>query len=90
MEVPEIRGTILGVPIMSIIVFWGAYWGPLIQGNYHIGDYIGNCYRAYYLHNLRMPQPQIGQLRRRQASSEPWAKVLGVKDLLGGSGGLSK
>ena len=34
---PKIRGTILGVPIMRIIVFWGLYWGPLILGNYHIG-----------------------------------------------------
>ena len=25
---PKIRGTILGVPIIRIIVFWGLYWGP--------------------------------------------------------------
>ena len=30
-------GTILGVPIIRIIVFWGLYWGALILGNYHIG-----------------------------------------------------
>ena len=33
---PKIRGTILGVPIIKIIVFWGLYWGPFILGNYHI------------------------------------------------------
>ena len=25
---PCIRGTILGVPIIRIIIFWGLYWGP--------------------------------------------------------------
>ena len=29
------RGTILGVPIMWIILLWGLYWDPLIYGNYH-------------------------------------------------------
>ena len=33
---PKIRGTLLGVPIIRIIVFWGLYWGPLILGNYPI------------------------------------------------------
>ena len=33
---PKIRGTILGVPILRIIVFGGLYWGPLILGNYQI------------------------------------------------------
>ena len=33
---PKIRGTLLGVPIIRIIVFWGLYWGPLILGNYQI------------------------------------------------------
>ena len=33
---PKIRGTILRVPIIGIIVYWGLYWGPLILGNYHI------------------------------------------------------
>ena len=27
---PKIWGTILGVPILRIIVYWGLYWGPLI------------------------------------------------------------
>ena len=29
-EFPKIRGTILGVPIIRTIVFWGLYWGPPI------------------------------------------------------------
>ena len=33
---PEIRCTILGVPIVRTIVFWGLHWGPIILGNYHI------------------------------------------------------
>ena len=33
---PKIRGTILGVPVMRAIVFWGLYRVPLIFGNYHI------------------------------------------------------
>ena len=24
---PKIRGTVLGVPIIRTIVFWGLYWG---------------------------------------------------------------
>ena len=34
---PKIGGTLLGVPIIRIIVFVGLYWGPLILGNYHLG-----------------------------------------------------
>ena len=34
---PKIRGTILGVPIIRTIVYWGLYWGPLFLGNYHLG-----------------------------------------------------
>ena len=33
---PKIRGTILGVPIIRTIVFWGLYWGSLILGNYQV------------------------------------------------------
>ena len=33
---PKIRGTILGVPIIRTMVFWGLYWGPPILGNYQI------------------------------------------------------
>ena len=37
---PKIRGTLLRVPIIRTIVFWGLYWGPLILGNYHIYIYM--------------------------------------------------
>ena len=30
------RGTLLGVPIIRTIVYWGLHWGPLILGNYHL------------------------------------------------------
>ena len=33
---PKIRGTILGVPRIRTIVFWGLYWGPPILGNYRV------------------------------------------------------
>ena len=36
-DFPKIWGTILGVPIIRFIVFWGLYWGPPILGNYHMG-----------------------------------------------------
>ena len=36
MKVPKIRGTVLGVPIIRIIVYWGLHWGPLILGNYQM------------------------------------------------------
>ena len=42
MGVSQNGGTILGVPIKRIMVFWGLYWGPPILGNYHIGDYMGS------------------------------------------------
>ena len=29
-EFPKIKGTILGVPIIRTIVFWGLYWDPSI------------------------------------------------------------
>ena len=32
---PKIRGTLLGVPMIRIIVLWDLYWGPLILGSYH-------------------------------------------------------
>ena len=38
---PKIRGTLLGVPIIRTIVFWGLYWGPPYFGKlpYHFGGY---------------------------------------------------
>ena len=35
-EFPKIRGTLLGVPIIRTLVFWGLYWGPLLLGDYQI------------------------------------------------------
>ena len=35
---PKIGGTILGVPIIRIIIYWGLYWGPPIYGNYRLGS----------------------------------------------------
>ena len=32
----KIRGTILAVPIIRIIIFWGPHWDPPIYGNYHM------------------------------------------------------
>ena len=29
------RDTLLGVPRIRTIVFWGLYWVPLVLGNYH-------------------------------------------------------
>ena len=34
-------GTLLGVPIIRIIIFLGIYWGPHILGNCHIRTIIG-------------------------------------------------
>ena len=36
MRVSQITGTILGVSIIGIVIFWGLFWGPPILGNYHI------------------------------------------------------
>ena len=33
---PKIMGTIIRVPIIRIIIFWGLHWGPPILGNYHM------------------------------------------------------
>ena len=35
---PKIRGTLLGVPMIRIIVFWGLYLGAPILGNYQISE----------------------------------------------------
>ena len=42
-RIPKIRGTLLGVPILRIIVYWGLYWGTPIFGNYHV------CFSVYDL-----------------------------------------
>ena len=35
-EEAKIRGTILGLPIVRIMVFGGLHWDPHIYGNYHL------------------------------------------------------
>ena len=40
---PKMSGTILGVPIIRIVTFWGLYWGPLILGNNHIRITVKDC-----------------------------------------------
>ena len=42
----KIRGIFLIA--VSTIVFWGLYWGPLIQGNYHMG--FCKASRVYAMH----------------------------------------
>ena len=56
---PKLGGTILGVPLIRTMVFWGLYWGPPNLGNYHmshnlnssksgdIRDCKGDYYRGY-------------------------------------------
>ena len=34
----KIGGTLLGVPILRTVVFWGLYWGPPILGHYQISS----------------------------------------------------
>ena len=39
-EFPKVMGTVLEVPMIRAIVYWGLYWGTLSLGNYHIYIYI--------------------------------------------------
>ena len=56
---PKFRGTILGVPIIRTIVYWGLYWGTLILGNYHLArlKHVEDT-AALALHALVGPGPQ--------------------------------
>ena len=71
---PKIRGTILGVPLIRIIVSWGLYWGPLILGNYHIHIYI-------YTHtrNYRDYIGIIGVHKEYRVGSGFWIQGLGFR-----------
>ena len=33
---PKLRGTVLGVPVLRTVVFWGLYWGSSVLGNYRM------------------------------------------------------
>ena len=64
MGVSQIRGTLLGDPIIRIIVYWGLYRGPPILGNYHIrsGQGLGlgvkhSAPNALYIHIYVYPEP---------------------------------
>ena len=70
---PKIRGTILGVPIIRIIVFWGLYWGPLILGNYHIGL----CFQVVVLMRFVLTL----QLREAASPQEPNERVVDLPNV---------
>ena len=61
---PKIRGTILGIPIIRTIVYWGLYWGPLILGNYHIFSRWYSQAGAYPVSGALYPQSAISPLSR--------------------------
>ena len=44
---PTIRGSLCGVPVIRINVFWGLYRGPPIYGNYYIPARYRNTPAAY-------------------------------------------
>ena len=48
---PKIRDTLLGGPLIRIIVYCGLYWGPPILGNYHMGI----CRSVYWFTVQRFP-----------------------------------
>ena len=71
---PNIRGTILGVPIIKTIIFLGLYWGPLILENYHMSREISNynlpCHHRQHLfhhqhHDVHLQSTAIVQHRSR-------------------------
>ena len=67
MGFPKIMSTILGVPIISTIVFGGLYWGPLILGNYHTAKPWFPKIKEYHLegpHNKDsiLGSPYLGKL----------------------------
>ena len=53
--VPKIRGTLLGVPKIRTIVFWGLYWGPPILGN----DYITTGLLSRFHSTTGKPRPSV-------------------------------
>ena len=52
---PQNRGTILGVPIIRIIIYWGLYWGPPILRNYHLGFRV----QVFGFQDSRVGRPQM-------------------------------
>ena len=62
---PKIKGTFLGVPIISTSVFWGLYWGPPIIGSYHVVSHV-----SYSLNSLYPPVHTTLGLQRVLSLSE--------------------
>ena len=61
-EFAKIRGTILGVPIIRVVVCWGLYWGPPILGNYHMGGGVqnyGSLKRYYNMSNMYVEDTKV-------------------------------
>ena len=50
------------VPIITIIVFWGLYWGPLVLGNYYIYVYTYH----YNSPNIHSPPPPSAPARQEE------------------------
>ena len=46
---PKTRGTILGVPIIRTIVFWGLYGDPPVLENYHLSKVKTICWKLSWL-----------------------------------------
>ena len=71
---PKIRGTLLGVPIIRIIVFGGLYWGPLILGNYQVAQHGGTVEYTDWGHWGRCWGPilaHVGKLLPQRKVSVP-------------------
>ena len=76
MGVSYIKGTILGLPIIRTIVFWGLYWGPPILGNYHMFRPKGRC-----RHHICNSESGSGLVREAWERAFPisWVAVKGLK-----------
>ena len=63
---PNIRGTLLGAPIIQTRVYWGLYWGTLILASFHtcvkVAGMWGHLHKAY--------AERLGDLRARQGLYE--------------------
>ena len=71
MGLATIRDTFFGVPIIRTIGFWGSYWGPPTEGNYHIcpDKYLAGDHEEFASGRARGQQKQA-KLRERQQSTQ--------------------
>ena len=88
MGFPKIRGTILGVPIVRTIVYWGSILGSPILGNYHMsyglnlgwGGSIGGCIGFWggpikgNITNL-VQGSYVPKIWKRQTVAEVWGSM---------------